>query len=449
MQVTRTLARFLTESRVDSVPVTVRREAKRALLNFVGCAIGACRHETVQRALAALGEFSGPPQASVLGRDERLDVLHAALVNGMSSHVFDFDDTHLDTAIHPSAPVAAALLALAEHRPVSGAQFLHAFILGVEAECRIGRAVYPSHYDVGWHITATAGVFGAAAACGHLLRLDEQRMTWALGIAATQASGLREMFGTMCKPFHPGRAAHNGLTAALLAAQGFTSSEQALEARRGFTHVTATERDLAAVTRSLGDTWEIVRNTYKPFACGVVMHPAIEACIHLRAAHAIGPEAIEWIHLQVHPLVSELTGRKSPRTGLESKFSVYHGCAVAIVHGAAGEAEFSDASVLDPGIVALRGRVQTEVDRSLGEDQVRIAIGLRDGRVLEHFVEHVTGSIARPLSDADLEAKFRGLVAPHLAAAQTDALLALLRGVEALADAGAIARACQPGARLP
>src|SRR5262245_10739009 len=226
MEVTRTLARFIVEHRYEAIPEKVRREAARSFLNWLGCAVGACRHDTVERALAALAEFSGPAQATVLGRGERVDALLAAFLNGTSSHVFDFDDTHLKTVIHPSGPVAAAILALAEKTPVTGADFLHALILGVETECRIGNAVYPEHYDVGWHITGTAGVFGAAAAAGRLLGLDEQRMVWALGIAATQSSGLREMFGTMAKPMHPGNAARNGLLAALLAAQDFTSSNQ-------------------------------------------------------------------------------------------------------------------------------------------------------------------------------------------------------------------------------
>jgi len=223
MDETRTLARYLVDSRFEDIPQPIRHEACRALLNWLGCAIGASRHETIESMLAALGPFSGAPQASVLGRSERLDILHAALVNGVSSHVLDFDDTHAH-AIHPSAPVLPALLAYAEWRPVSGAELVHAFVLGVEAEERIGLSVYPEHYDIGWHITGTAGVFGAAAAIGKLLGLNEQQMCWALGIAATQSSGLRDMFGSMCKSFHPGRAAQNGMTAALLAAQNFTSS---------------------------------------------------------------------------------------------------------------------------------------------------------------------------------------------------------------------------------
>jgi len=171
--------------------------------------------------------------------------------------VFDYDDTHLPTIIHPSGPVASALFALAEYQPVTGAELLHAFILGVEAECRIGNAVYPNHYDIGWHITGTAGVFGAAAAVGKLLGLDEQKMLWALGLAATQPVGLKEMFGTMTKSFHPGRAAQNGLTAAFLAARGFTSSNQAIEARAGWANTLSTRRDYSQITEKLGATYEI------------------------------------------------------------------------------------------------------------------------------------------------------------------------------------------------
>ena len=315
MEITRTLARFVIEHRSSNVPQGVRHEAARSFLNWVGCAVGGSRHETVGRALAALKEFSGPPEATVLGRTDRVDIMQAALMNGITSHTFDFDDTHLKTVIHPSGPVASAILALSERRPVAGDAFLHAFILGVEVECRIGNSVYPEHYDVGWHITGTAGVFGAAAAAGKLLGLNEQQLVWALGIAATQASGLREMFGTMCKPFHPGNAARNGLLAALLAQQDFTSSNQGIEAKRGFAHVLSTAFRPEEITRGLGETWEIALNTYKPFACGIVIHPIIDACIQLRNEHRLKAEDIDAIEAKVHPLVLELTGKKTPQVG--------------------------------------------------------------------------------------------------------------------------------------
>ena len=209
--VTRTLAGYITDARFEDLPANVVREGHRTLLNYVGIAVGGSRHETVDHVLKALAPFSGPREANVLGRSERLDILNAAMVNGISSHIFDYDDTHLKTIIHPAGPVVSAILALAQHRPVTGAEFLNAMILGIETECRIGNAVYPSHYDMGWHITGSCGVFGSAAACGKLLRLSEQQVIWALGIAASQPIGLKVQFGSMTKSFHPGRAAHNGI----------------------------------------------------------------------------------------------------------------------------------------------------------------------------------------------------------------------------------------------
>lgn len=444
MEVTKILAQFVVDSRYADIPEKVRHEAKRSVLNWLGCAVGASRHEGIDIALAALSAFSGPAQASVLGRGERLDIMHAALLNGISSHMFDFDDTHLKTVIHPSGPVASALLALAEYRSMSGADFLHAFVLGVEVECRIGNAVYPSHYDVGWHITGTAGVFGAAAAVGRVLGLNVQQMTWAFGIAATQSSGLREMFGTMCKPFHPGRAAQNGMTAAFLASKNFTSSERGIEAPRGFANVLATARNYDEITENLGKTWEVALNTYKPFACGIVIHPIIDGCVQLRNEHKLKAGDIDSIALKVHPLVLELTGKKTPQVGLEGKFSVFHSAAVAIIHGEGGEDVYSDACVRDPQVITLRDKVSAAVDKGVHEDAAYITIKLKDGRTLEKHVEHAIGSLARPMSDADLEAKFRKFAKGILSAGETDALIKLCWEIEKLKSAGDIARGAVP-----
>jgi 2-methylcitrate dehydratase PrpD len=340
--------------------------------------------------------------------------------------------------------VASALLALSERKHMNGKDFLHAFILGVEAECRIGNSVYPSHYDVGWHITGTTGVFGAAAAAGRVLGLNEQQMVWALGIAATQSSGLREMFGTMCKPFHPGNAARNGLLAALLASKNFTSSNAGIEGRRGFANVLATARNYDEITQKLGETWEISLNTYKPYACGIVEHPAIDGCIQLRNEHKLKGDEIESISLKVHPLVLELTGKKTPQTGLEGKFSVYHSSAVAVIHGAAGEEEYSDAVVRDRKVIALRDKVTAVVDKAMHEDQVHVTINLKSGKSLEKYVEHAVGSLGRPMSDADLEAKFRGLCANILSKDEAGKLIRLCWDVEKLKDAAELARASVP-----
>jgi len=367
--------------------------------------------------------------------------MHASLINGMSSHVFDFDDTHLKTVIHPGGPVVSAILALSELRPVSGRDFLNALVLGIEIACRIGNAVYPAHYDRGWHITGTAGVFGAAAASGKLLGLNEQQMSWALGIAAAQPVGLREMFGTMTKSFHPGRAAQNGLTAAFLAAKNFTSTDLALEGKNAWANVLSTTRNYSEITGNLGRTYETALNTYKPFACGIVIHPAIDACIQLRNQNKLTAGQIEAIDLRVHPLVLELTGKKTPQSGLETKFSVYFAAAVAIVRGAAGVHEFSDANARDPIIVALRDRVTATVDPSIKEEQVRVTITLKDGRRMEKFVEHAVGSVERPMSDADLEAKFSGLAEGVIPAGQRRRLIDLCWQIESQSSAAVVAQA--------
>ena len=437
--VTRTLARYVANSAYADIPPAVRHEAARALLNWTGCAIGASRHETVERALAAVAPFAGPDQAGLLGRSERLDILHAALINGIGSHVLDFDDTHA-RAVHPSAPVLPAVLALAEWRRISGADLVHAFVLGVETECRVGLSVFPEHYSVGWHITGTAGVFGAAAACGKLLGLSELQMTWALGIAATQAAGLREMFGSMCKSLHPGRAAQNGLGAALLAQRDFTSSERGIEAPRGFAHVASTRFDPAVITEGLGERYELMSNMYKPYACGLVVHAAIDGCIQLKRRHALEPAQIERVELAVCPIVLELTAKPRPQTGLEGKFSVFHAAAAALVHGAASEPQFSDACVRDPRVVALRERVAITPDDKLRKTEARVTITLATGQSLSLHVEHALGTLARPMSDADLEEKFHGLTEGILERSQRDALIRACWAIAASPDAGEIAR---------
>ena len=434
---TRKLARFIISSGFDDLPETVRHEGSRTLLNWAGCAIGGSRHETMTKAMAALSPFFGPGQATLFGRPERVDVLHAALLNGIGSHVLDFDDTHIETAIHPAAPVAPVILALAEHRSVSGRDLMAALVIGIETELRIGMAVTPAHYKVGWHITGTAGVFGSAAAAGKLLGLSERQMCWGLGLAAAQPVGLQEMFGSMTKSFHPGRAAQNGLTAALLAHKGYTASEHGLEAKRGWLNVLSTACNTAAIT-STG--WEILNNSYKPFACGLVVHPVIDGCIRLRNENGLAADMIDRIEVAVHPRVMEVTSIRNPRTGLEGKFSVYHAAAVAVGEGAGGERQFSDEAVRATAIAQLRARVSATIDPGLGKAQARVAIVLKNGDRLALFVEHAVGSVQNPMSDSMLEDKFRGLSDGILPSGQTDRLIDLCWGAAKLADAGEIAR---------
>lgn len=426
--VTRTLARFVATHPSRGWSDAVDHEAHRTFLNWVGCAVGAARHAAAQAALDAAAMLQPAPQAAVLGRAERIDMASAALVNGISSHTFDFDDTHLKTIIHPAGPVASALLALAEVTGASGRQLIDALVLGIDVSCRLGNAMYPDHYDRGWHITGSTGQMGAAAGCARLLGLDEERTAMALGIAASQPVGMREQFGTMTKPFHPGAAARAGLLSALLAKHGFTSSPKAIEAPRGYVQVVSTKCDWNEAIGELGSRFEIAFNTYKPFACGIVIHPTIDAAVQLRA-RGVRAEDVDRIELKVHSLVLELTGKKEPKDGLEGKFSVYHGFAAGLAFGRAGEGEYDDAIVTREDMVALRRKVVATVDDSIDEAAADVTAVLKDGRRERVFVKHAIGSLERPMTDADLEAKFRSLAESVIGAGRASKLIAACRAM--------------------
>jgi 2-methylcitrate dehydratase PrpD len=444
MSETKALASYIVNGRYEDVPDDVRHEAARSLVNFMGVALGGCVDPAVDIAIRALGPFSGKPTAAILGRVERLDPLHASLMNGISSHVDDFDDTTPQNYIHPTSPVASAMFAYASANRVAGRDFLNAFVLGFEAESRVGNAVYPAHYDVGWHITGTAGIFGAAAAIGRLRGLSAQQMVWALGLAATQAAGLREMFGSMGKAFHPGRAAQNGYASATLAENGFTAGDRGIEGPRGFAAVQAATYDLAKVTEGLGRDFNLRRNTYKPYPCGIVNHPTIESCIELHHAHQLKGGDVAAVRLRVAPLVLDLCNQQNITMGLQGKFSVYHGAAVGLVRGQAGLDEYPDAAVNDPVVKRVRELVTATGDPGLTEDQARVEVELADGRRLTWSVEQSLGNIHRPLSDRQLEEKFRRCAARALPADAADVVLDRCWHIGELDDVGALVDATVP-----
>lgn len=439
--VTQILADFVSKHPSQGWSDSVDHEAHRTFYNWLGCAIGAAHHEAADAAINAAKLLEPSAQATVLGRTEKLDMCNAALVNGITSHTFDFDDTHLKTIIHPAGPVASAVLALAEHRGLKGRQVMDSLVLGIDVACRVGNTMYPNHYDRGWHITGSTGMLGAAAGCARLLHLSPSQTAMALGIAASQPVGLREQFGTMTKPFHPGGAARAGLMSALLAGEGFTSSSKALEAPRGFIQVASDKRSWNEITDELGQRFEISFNTYKPFACGIVIHPSIDACVQLRE-RGVTPDQIERIDLRVHSLVLELTGKKEPKDGLQGKFSVYHGCAAGLIYGRAGEDEFSDAVVNDPLVVQTRNKVQAVVDDGIDEAAVRVSALLKNGERVDVNVEHAIGSLQKPLTDAQLQAKFNALVVPVLGQARADDITMTCWQLGKLPDVRVLTKMC-------
>ena len=433
MTATQTLVNNILATGPDDIPPDVRHEARRAILNITGCALGGAFHPAMAITIQALGPYSGPPTAPVLGRTERFDPFLAALLNGISTHIHDYDDTVPKNFIHASTAVAAALFAHAGGNRLSGRDFLHAFILGFEVTSRIGNATYPAYYQAGWHSTGSLGVFGATAAIGTVLGLDARQMTNALGMAATQSSGIREMFGSMAKALHPGHAAQNGIRAALLAQQGMTAGHFPLEGPRGIVAVTIDEYDLDRISEDWGTRFELRDNTYKPFPSGIVIHPTIDACIQLREEHGLAADQIAGVALRVAPIVKDLCNKQEIGSGLEAKFSIYHAAAIGLARGKGGLAEFTDAAASDPLLERLRRSTTATADPTVSEDAVVVEIRLHDGRTVGKTLQGSRGNLARPLNDAQLEAKFREQ-AGALAPAQTDAAIAACWALDTIAD---------------
>jgi len=402
---TKTLCARLAAARFGDLTPAAAHQARRGVLDWIGCALAGSAHPTVGKLLTVLQEAGGRAQATVLGRGLRLAFLEAPLANGQMGHVLDFDDTHMGgVVLHASSPVLAALLALAERTAVSGADFMLAYAVGFEAGIRAGWSA-PGHHKGGWHLTGTLGSMAAGVAGGKLIGLDAQRLTHAMGIAATQAGGMQQNRGTMCKSFHAGKAAANGVLAALLAERGFDSTQEIIEGRKGFSRIYSDAAAPEKLNADLDRGWLIETNGHKPYACGVVLHPLIDAVIAIRNRAPIDPAAVSEISLRVHPFVLAITDVVDPATGLQSKFSTLHSAAVALVDGAAGIAQYSDARARDPLVAALRGKVKAVGDEGLGKDEAYATI-VAGGTRHEAHVLHASGTASNPMSDAAIEGKF-------------------------------------------
>jgi 2-methylcitrate dehydratase PrpD len=435
---TRTLACYAAETRPDALPDAVRHEAARAFLNWTAVAIGGAQEEAVRIAARFVAGKGSGEQASVIGHGFRSDVASAAFVNCIASSVLAYDDAHLPTVAHPSGPAAAALLALAQGRKVSGPEFVTALALGIELQCRIANMLVlpPAPLDTSFYVNGFSGPVGVAAAAGRLLGLDPRRMGWAFGLAASQAGGFRAVHGTMASHFRPGHATRVGLDAALLAERGFDCIDDALEAHGGFLAVFAPGSDPDLALNGLGSRHEMLANRYKPYPCGIVIHPVIDACRELRTQIPDGA-SISRVRLLVNPLVLTLTGKRTPRTALESHVSAFHWAAVALLEDAPGLAANGDACLADAAVAALRERIEAEADADMGKAQARVQVTLADGTMLETYVEHARGSQMRPMSDAELDAKFQDLAAGSLRPGNAEALREACWGIGDLTDVGA------------
>lgn len=440
---TATLARFAAETPAARIPEVVLHQGKRCIINAIAVALHATHDPALQMLLTVLAAEGGAKHATVLGGSLKTSLQNAALANGLLIHLDDYDDTFFPTVLHPSAPTIPAALAIAEQGKRSGQDFLLASILGLEATCRAALAIQGVRHGAVWHMTGTAGVFGSAAAAGRLLGLNADTMAIALSLAGTQASGLRETFGTMTKAFHPARAAQSGVLAALLAQQGFTSASTIIEGSHGFIAAFApNDGDATCVTDGLLERWEVMNNAPKPYASAILSHPLIDAMLVFRHK-GVYPDQVVSIRGRVNPLTIKLESRPEPQTGLEGRLSFQHAMTMALVDGVCFPAQFTDVRVLDPVVIALRRKIQVEADPSVAQDQCELTLTLTDGRSYTEQVAHATGSPDNPVTDAQLDRKFRELAGSVLPKARVRRLLATLWQLEQVADVGEIIKLCR------
>ena len=444
--VSRALCTYLAACRYDTLPAEITRSARRGLLDWIGCALAGSHHPSLRPLLTVLQRLSGRAEAVVFGRRLKLGIADAAIVNGYMGHVLDYDDTHLGgTILHTSSPVLAALFALTDMQPTSGRDFVLAYVCGFEAGIRCGQAS-PAHHKGGWHLTGTLGCLAAGVAVGKLLRLDEAALLHALGIAATQAAGMQQNRGTMCKYLHAGRAASGGVLAGLLAQQGFNSARDIIEGERGFSRIYSDVAAPEALIHELGARWEITRNGYKPYASAAVLHPVTDAMRDVRASlvtsgASIDADTVQAIELTVCPYVMSISGVRSPVSGMQAKFSVFHTAAVGLLDGDGGVAQYDDARVLDPVVLALRERVTVVIDETLRKDQARAAVVV-SGQSHRSIVEHALGTVDNPMDDHAIESKFFANAERAIGRSEAERIVELVSDIEALEDVSAITRLC-------
>jgi 2-methylcitrate dehydratase PrpD len=451
------LSAYVAGESFDKLPDATARAARRAILDTLGVTLAGSVEVTAARVRALVAHRRGAEEATIAGTPLRGSVEDAALANGTAAHALDYDDLNQSLSGHPSAPILPAALALAERRRASGAALLAAFVVGVEIEAKLGRALNPGLYETGWHATSILGVFGAAAAGAKLLGLSAERTAHALAIAASTASGIKANFGTDCKPLHVGHAARCGVEAALLAEAGFTGNPRALEHGDGFgaTYGAGSPPAWDLATAGLGAPHDLVDPGIgvKRFPSCASTHQALDATLALAEEHAVDPAAVEAVECGVYYLAPHQLIYDRADTALQGKFSMPYCVAVALLDRAVGLAQFTDERVRRADVQALMPRIRMFVHPEqttrdcLPTRFSEVTIMLRDGRRLDRRVRLAKGQPRNPLTDAELTAKFRDCAARVLPAERAESVLAAVQAIETLPDAGALARLLSGDAR--
>ena len=440
--ITAELVQALSNATARQIPQEAMDTAKACVLDTLGVAAVGQSQELVNILDATISAFGGAPQATLWGRARKAPMHEAALVNGAAAHALDFDDMHIASAMHPSAPVVSAALAVAEPSRASGMEVLRAITLGIEAELRIGTAVNPSHYKRGWHATGTLGHFGAAMAASMLMKLNDQQIVAALGIAGTQACGMKEAFGTMTKPLHAGLAARNGVMAALLAARGFTSAADILGGHYGFGAVASDDAawDKPAWSIALADlstsgrSWDLYSILYKTHASSFCTQALIEAVLALRQEHGLQPHLVRAMHGQVSHFSIANARIAEPSTGMEAKFSLPHAMAQALSYGQARVEDFTDARANEPGLRSLRNRTTLSEGVGLAWPEAIATIQTTSGTTLRQHVDLRQRTATAKDKWKVVEAKFMSITATALNPDQQDGIVRAVQGLDDASD---------------
>jgi len=430
------------------VPAAGRAAARNAVQDTIGVALAGAGEPAARIVQHVAQADGGVGECSVLGTDLTAGPTWAALANGTAAHALDFDDMCWVSLAHPSAPLVAAGLAAGEAADASGRTLLDAYVVGFEVECALGLVMNPAHYEQGWHCTSTIGTIGAAAAAARVMRLDAEATGRALSIAASEACGLKENFGTMVKPLQGGLAARNGVLAALLARESFTASEHAIDGAQGFlVAMGSTGRDLSAAGEPLGRRWEIVEGgiTVKLYPSCAATHPTIDTLIDLRQEHDIDPATVEAVAVDVDPVTPTVLIHARPSTGLEGKFSLHYCAAAALAFGRVGIDTFEEQAMRTPEVVRLVPRVTMRADERLGREsppltEARVTVRLSGGRTLERFVRGARGYPARPAALAELDGKFTNCARRAVPVEAAAAALDYLRALDSAASVRGLAR---------
>lgn len=447
MNVTETLARFVLDASYESFSKETIHQGKRCFIDLIGVILGGCKQPLSEILLETIKEFGGKPQATILGYGLKTDLINAAMINGSIAHALDYDDIHRESMGHPSAPLIPAILAVGEWKRISGKVALESFILGFEVETRIGMGMGADHYERGWHSTATFGRFGAAVATGKILGLSLNKMLHAMGLAGTQASGLRLVFGTMAKSLHSGKSASDGILSALLAAKGFTCAPNIIEGKKGYAEVLGGGGggpNIELMVKDLGEQYEILNNTFKPYASCSLTHPTIDALIELRKRHKFRIEDIDQIQCEVSKSCLDVAGVEDPQTGLAAKFSTYHCAALALAKGVVSEDMFKDERIIDPVVRSTRQKVKIKVSPETKGSEARVTITTVEGNEYTTYVDRPKGDPRNPLSDIELESKFESLAGLILPEERYKSLLKMLWSLEEVKDIGHVLELCSP-----